>query len=72
MEPLLQRIKESRSAVLVPIIDVIDDTTLEYYNGNGRYFQVVSGRSQSSLPSKIYIALNGIGVNSMVALYKLL
>lgn len=25
MEPLLQRIKESRSAVLVPIIDVIDD-----------------------------------------------
>lgn len=40
MEPLLQRIKESRSAVLVPIIDVIDDKTLEYYNGNGRYFQV--------------------------------
>lgn len=41
MEPLLQRIKESRSAVVVPIIDVIDDKTLEYYNGNGRYFQVV-------------------------------
>ncbi|XP_069996208.1 polypeptide N-acetylgalactosaminyltransferase 1-like isoform X2 [Penaeus vannamei] len=40
MEPLLQRIKESRSAVVVPIIDVIDDKTLEYYNGNGRYFQV--------------------------------
>ncbi|KAK3852462.1 hypothetical protein Pcinc_040953 [Petrolisthes cinctipes] len=40
MEPLLQRIKESRSAVLVPIIDVIDDNTLEYYHGNGRYFQV--------------------------------
>ncbi|XP_066977133.1 probable N-acetylgalactosaminyltransferase 9 isoform X2 [Macrobrachium rosenbergii] len=40
MEPLLQRIKESRTAVLVPIIDVIDDKTLEYYNGNGRYFQV--------------------------------
>ncbi|KAK8404121.1 hypothetical protein O3P69_000290 [Scylla paramamosain] len=40
MEPLLQRIKESRSAVLVPIIDVIDDSTLEYYHGNGRYFQV--------------------------------
>ncbi|XP_045599384.2 polypeptide N-acetylgalactosaminyltransferase 1 isoform X2 [Procambarus clarkii] len=40
MEPLLQRIKESRSAVLVPIIDVIDDKTLEYYHGNGRYFQV--------------------------------
>ncbi|XP_071546365.1 polypeptide N-acetylgalactosaminyltransferase 1 isoform X3 [Panulirus ornatus] len=40
MEPLLQRIKESRTAVLVPIIDVIDDKTLEYYHGNGRYFQV--------------------------------
>ncbi|XP_042879499.1 polypeptide N-acetylgalactosaminyltransferase 1-like [Penaeus japonicus] len=40
MEPLLQRIKDSRSAVVVPIIDVIDDKTLEYYNGNGRYFQV--------------------------------
>uniref|UniRef100_A0A6A7GAY1 Polypeptide N-acetylgalactosaminyltransferase n=2 Tax=Hirondellea gigas TaxID=1518452 RepID=A0A6A7GAY1_9CRUS len=40
MEPLLQRIKESSSAVLVPIIDVIDDKTLEYYAGNGRYFQV--------------------------------
>lgn len=40
MEPLLQRIKESRMAVLVPIIDVVDDKTLEYYNGNGRYFQV--------------------------------
>ncbi|XP_042239465.1 polypeptide N-acetylgalactosaminyltransferase 1-like [Homarus americanus] len=40
MEPLLQRIKESRSAVLVPIIDVVDDKTLEYYHGNGRYFQV--------------------------------
>lgn len=43
MEPLLQRIKESRSAVLVPIIDVIDDNTLEYYHGNGRYFQVRMG-----------------------------
>ena len=40
MEPLLLRIKESRSAVLVPIIDVIDDKTLEYYAGNGNYFQV--------------------------------
>ncbi|KAA0183435.1 hypothetical protein HAZT_HAZT006665 [Hyalella azteca] len=40
MEPMLQRIKESRTAVLVPIIDVIDDKTLEYYAGNGRYFQV--------------------------------
>ena len=30
LEPLLQRIKEKRSAVLVPIIDVIDDKTFEY------------------------------------------
>ncbi|KAL7647433.1 UNVERIFIED_CONTAM: hypothetical protein RMT77_001029 [Armadillidium vulgare] len=40
MEPLLQRIKENRRAVVVPIIEVIDDKTLEYYSGNGRYFQV--------------------------------
>ncbi|KAB7507097.1 putative N-acetylgalactosaminyltransferase 9 [Armadillidium nasatum] len=40
MEPLLQRIKEDRRAVVVPIIEVIDDKTMEYYSGNGRYFQV--------------------------------
>ena len=27
-------------AFVVPIIDVIDDKTMEYYHGNGNYFQV--------------------------------
>ncbi|XP_046388816.1 polypeptide N-acetylgalactosaminyltransferase 1 isoform X2 [Ischnura elegans] len=40
LEPLLQRIKEYRRAVLVPIIDVIDDQTLEYFHSNGKFFQV--------------------------------
>ena len=34
------RIKENPKAFVVPIIDVIDDKTLEYYHGNGNYFQV--------------------------------
>lgn len=40
LEPLLQRIKEKRDAVLCPIIDVIDDKTLEYYATNLEYFQI--------------------------------
>ena len=40
LEPLLARIKENNKAFVVPIIDVIDDKTLEYYHGNGNYFQV--------------------------------
>ena len=40
LEPLLARIKEKPLAFVVPIIDVIDDKTLEYYHGNGNYFQV--------------------------------
>lgn len=40
LEPLLQRIKENRKAVLCPIIDVIDDKTLEYYASNLEYFQI--------------------------------
>lgn len=42
LEPLLQRIKEKRSAVLVPIIDVIDDKTFEYMYSKSSvdFFQV--------------------------------
>ena len=40
LEPLLARIHEEPRAFVVPIIDVIDDKTLEYYHGNGNYFQV--------------------------------
>jgi len=40
LEPLLARIKENNKAFVVPIIDVVDDKTLEYYHGNGNYFQV--------------------------------
>jgi hypothetical protein len=40
IQPLLQRIKEEPTAFVVPIIDVIDDKTMEYYHGNGIYFQI--------------------------------
>ena len=40
LRPLLSRIKEDRKVFAVPIIDVIDDKTLEYYHGNGNYFQI--------------------------------
>ncbi len=40
VQPLLQRIKEEPKAFVVPIIDVIDDKTMEYYHGNGVYFQI--------------------------------
>ncbi|CAL1287961.1 unnamed protein product [Larinioides sclopetarius] len=40
VEPLLQRIKEERTAVVCPIIDVIDDKTFEYYATNLEYFQI--------------------------------
>lgn len=42
LEPLLQRIKDDKRAVLVPIIDVIDDKTLEYYHGSPESFQIGS------------------------------
>jgi glycosyltransferase involved in cell wall biosynthesis len=40
LRPLLQRIKEERKAVLVPIIDVIDSNTF-YYSTSGYSFQVI-------------------------------
>ncbi|XP_013786813.2 polypeptide N-acetylgalactosaminyltransferase 1-like [Limulus polyphemus] len=40
LEPLLQRIKEDRKTVVCPIIDVIDDKTLQYVASNGEYFQI--------------------------------
>ena len=42
MEPLLQRIKEEKRAVLVPIIDVIDLNTLQYFHGSPESFQIGS------------------------------
>ncbi|GFX03331.1 polypeptide N-acetylgalactosaminyltransferase 1 [Trichonephila clavipes] len=40
LEPLLHRIKEKKSTVVCPIIDVIDDKTFEYYATNLEYFQI--------------------------------
>ena len=39
---MLQCIKDDKRAVLVPIIDVIDDKTLEYYHGSPESFQIGS------------------------------
>ncbi|TMW41681.1 hypothetical protein DOY81_013239, partial [Sarcophaga bullata] len=39
-EPLLQRIKESRTSVLVPIIDVIDAQDFKYNTNGYKSFQV--------------------------------
>lgn len=39
MEPLLQRAKEKRDSVLLPVIDVISDKNLAYYGL--RRFQVL-------------------------------
>ncbi|KAG4066270.1 hypothetical protein HA402_000494 [Bradysia odoriphaga] len=40
LEPLLQRIKESRTSVLVPIIDVIDAKDFHYSVNGYKHFQV--------------------------------
>lgn len=42
LEPLLHRIKQDKKAVVVPIIDVIDDKTLEYSFGDPTAFQIGS------------------------------
>ncbi|XP_054267609.1 polypeptide N-acetylgalactosaminyltransferase 1-like [Macrosteles quadrilineatus] len=47
LEPLLQRIKEERTAVVVPVIDVIDDRTLEYMHNEGSLLFQVGGFSWS-------------------------
>lgn len=47
LEPLLHRIKEERTAVLVPIIDVIDDKTLEYMHNEGSLLFQIGGFSWS-------------------------
>lgn len=40
LEPLLERIQESRSSVLVPIIDVIDAKDFHYSVNGYKHFQV--------------------------------
>lgn len=41
LEPLLKRIHEDKRNVAIPIIDVIDDRTLEYQHNEGSHaFQV--------------------------------
>ncbi|RWS02502.1 polypeptide N-acetylgalactosaminyltransferase 13-like protein [Dinothrombium tinctorium] len=38
--PLLQTIRNDPSTVVCPVIDVIDDKTLQYFTGNAYYFQI--------------------------------
>ena len=40
VEPLLERIKESRTSVLVPIIDVVDAKDMHYSINGYKHFQV--------------------------------
>lgn len=47
LEPLLQRIKNQKNAVLVPIIDVIDDKTMEYMHNEGSLLFQIGGFSWS-------------------------
>jgi hypothetical protein len=62
LEPLLQRIKEKRSAVLVPIIDVIDDKTLEYmYSKSSDFFQVRCHGFRASWVSSLWTCSWGLG-----------
>lgn len=40
LEPMLQEIKNNPKAVVCPIIDIIDDKTLQYEPSSGDYFQI--------------------------------
>ena len=40
VEPLLKRIKESRTSVLVPIMDIIDEKGMHYNTKGYKHFQV--------------------------------
>uniref|UniRef100_T1JEQ6 Polypeptide N-acetylgalactosaminyltransferase n=1 Tax=Strigamia maritima TaxID=126957 RepID=T1JEQ6_STRMM len=42
LEPLLARIKQNRKVALVPIIEVIDDASMNYYQGGQDFFQIGS------------------------------
>ena len=41
MRPLLHRIKENRTAVVTPLIDVIEKDTFVYESGDIREFEVI-------------------------------
>lgn len=43
LQPLLQRIKDNKNAVLMPIIDNISEETLEYFHDNEASFFQVGG-----------------------------
>ncbi|KAG5307737.1 GALT1 acetylgalactosaminyltransferase, partial [Pseudoatta argentina] len=43
LQPLLQRIKDNKNAVLMPIIDNISEETLEYFHDNEAFFFQVGG-----------------------------
>ena len=60
------RIKENPKAFVVPIIDVIDDKTLEYYHGNGNYFQVFKDKTYLVNSNQLDNDENHIGNNDDV------
>ena len=51
---------------MVPIIDVIDDKTLEYYHGNGNYFQVFKDKAYLVNSNQLDRNENQIGNNDVI------